>query len=146
MKKVIILVLIVILIGLAACTPTAPGDTIKATGMTLKSEKQRNESPEVASSDISSLTDGNGVFAFNLYKLVNQEEGNLFYSPYSISAALAMTYAGARGDTEKQMADTLQFYLSTCRKINCIRPLIPLTRSSPAVVKVQKVRMEKDLG
>ena len=112
MKKAIILVLVVILIGLVACTPTAPGDTIKATGMTLKSEKQRNESPEVASSDISSLTDDNGVFAFNLYKLVSQEEGNLFYSPYSISAALAMTYAGARGDTEKQMADTLQFHLS----------------------------------
>jgi serpin B len=112
MKKLIIWALVIVLIGLVACTPTAPGDTIKATGMTLKSEKQRNESPEVASSDISSLTDGNGVFAFNLYKLVSQEEGNLFYSPYSISAALAMTYAGARGDTEKQMADTLQFYLS----------------------------------
>ena len=112
MKKVILLVLVTILIGLVACTSTAPGNTIQATGMTLKSEKQRNESPEVALSDISSLTDGNGVFAFNLYKLVSQEEGNLFYSPYSISAALAMTYAGARGDTKKQMADTLQFYLS----------------------------------
>ena len=112
MKKLIIWALVIVLIGLGACTPTAPGNTIKATGMTLKSEKQRNESPEIASSDIPSLTDGNGVFAFNLYKLVSQEEGNLFYSPYSISAALAMTYAGARGDTEKQIADTLQFYLS----------------------------------
>ena len=112
MKKLIIWALVIVLIGLVACTPTAPGNTIKATGMTLKSEKQRNESPEIASSDIPSLTDGNGVFAFNLYKLVSQEEGNLFYSPYSISAALAMTYAGARGDTEKQIADTLQFYLS----------------------------------
>ncbi|MHC1623883.1 MAG: serpin family protein [Candidatus Methanospirareceae archaeon] len=112
MKKPILLVLVIVLIGLVACTPTAPGNTIKATGMTLKSEKQRNESPEVAPVDISSLTDGNGVFAFNLYKLVSQEEGNLFYSPCSISAALAMTYAGASEDTEKQMADTLQFYLS----------------------------------
>jgi serpin B len=112
MKKLMIWALVIVLIGLAACTPAAPVDTIKATGITLKSEKQRNESPKVASSDISSLTDGNGVFAFNLYKLVSQEEGNLFFSPYSISAALAMTYAGARGDTEKQMADTLQFYLS----------------------------------
>ena len=112
MKKLIIWALVIVLIGLVACTPTTPGNTIQATGMTLKSEKQRNESPEVASSDIFSLTDGNGVFAFNLYKLVSQEEGNLFYSPYSISAALAMTYVGARGDTEQQMADTLQFYLS----------------------------------
>jgi len=112
MKKLIMWVLVIVLIGLVACTPTAPGDSIKATGMTLKSEKQRNESPEVASSDISLLTGGNGVFAFNLYKLVSEEEGNLFFSPYSVSAALAMTYAGARGDTEKQMTDTLQFYLS----------------------------------
>jgi serpin B len=112
MKKLIMVVLVIVLIGLVACTPTVSGDTIKATGMTLNSEKQREQSPGVASSEISSLTDGNGAFAFNLYKLVSQEEGNLFYSPYSISAALAMTYAGARGDTEKQMADALQFYLS----------------------------------
>jgi len=112
MNRLIIWALVVILTGLTACSPTAPGNAIKATGMTLQSGKERNESPEIASSDISALTDGNGVFAFNLYKLVSHEEGNLFYSPYSISAALAMTYAGARGDTEKQIADTLQFHLS----------------------------------
>ena len=80
--------------------------------MTLKSEKERDESPEIASSDISALTDGNDVFAFNLYKLVSHEEGNLFYSPYSISQALAMAYVGARGNTEKQMSDTLRFTMS----------------------------------
>jgi len=112
MKKPIISALVILLVGLAACTPAAPGETIQATGSVLSSEKQREQSPEVAPSDISSLVDGNSVFTFNLYKLLSKEEGNLFYSPYSISAALAMTYAGARGDTEQQMADTLQFYLS----------------------------------
>ena len=112
MKIPIISALVILLIGLSACTPTAPGETIQATGMILQSEKQREQSPEIAPADISSLTDGNSVFAFNLYKLLSEDDGNLFYSPYSISAALAMTYAGARGDTEKQMADTLQFYLS----------------------------------
>jgi serpin B len=112
MKTPIIWALVILLVGLAACTPTAPGDTVQATGMTLQSEKQREQSPEVALSDISYLVEGNSVFAFNLYRLLSEEEGNLFYSPYSISAALAMTYAGARGNTEKQMADTLQFYLS----------------------------------
>ena len=42
---------------------------------------------------------------------LEKKEGNLFYSPYSISLALAMTYAGARGETAEQMADTLKFLL-----------------------------------
>jgi serpin B len=112
MKIPIISALVILLIGLSACTPTVPDESIPATGTILQSEKQRVQSPEIAPADISSLTDGNSVFAFNLYKLLSEEEGNLFYSPSSISAALAMTYAGARGDTEKQMADTLRFYLS----------------------------------
>jgi serpin B len=40
---------------------------------------------------------------------LNDEKGNLFLSPYSISTALAMTYAGARGETETEMAKALQF-------------------------------------
>ncbi|HSR32452.1 MAG TPA: serpin family protein, partial [Anaerolineae bacterium] len=38
-------------------------------------------------------------------------DGNLFYSPYSVSLALAMAYAGASGETDRQMADTLHFSL-----------------------------------
>jgi serpin B len=63
--------------------------------------------------DIKEAAVGNSSFAFDLYgKLKNNEpNGNLFFSPYSISTALAMTYAGARGETEKQMAKTLHFTL-----------------------------------
>jgi serpin B len=59
--------------------------------------------------DIVALVDGNSVFAFDLYQALKDSNDNLFYSPYSISLALAMTYAGARGETEQQMADTLHF-------------------------------------
>jgi serpin B len=53
--------------------------------------------------------DSNTAFALNLYAQVSPSQGNLFLSPYSISTCLAMTYAGAGGDTEQQMAQVLGF-------------------------------------
>jgi serpin B len=60
------------------------------------------------------LVEGNTAFALDLYQFLAAQQGedNLFYSPYSISLALAMTYAGARGETGAQMADALHFTLS----------------------------------
>src|SRR3954447_11092586 len=52
---------------------------------------------------------GNNRFAFDLYGQLGKGPGNLFVSPYSISTALAMTYAGARGETAEQMAKVLHF-------------------------------------
>jgi serpin B len=57
--------------------------------------------------DTQNLVGGNTTFALELYNSLREQEGNLFFSPYSISTALAMTYAGARGTTEKQMAEVL---------------------------------------
>ena len=72
---------------------------------------EREAAPQVSESDLQMLATGNSAFAFDLYQKLRGEEGNLFFSPYSISVALAMTYAGARGETESQMADTLRFSL-----------------------------------
>ncbi|MFH1370931.1 MAG: serpin family protein [Planctomycetota bacterium] len=55
------------------------------------------------------VVEGNNKFALELYQMLQNRQGNLFLSPYSISTALAMTSAGARGQTEKQMAETLCF-------------------------------------
>jgi serpin B len=55
------------------------------------------------------LVEGNSAFALDLYARLKSADGNLFFSPYSISTCLAMTYAGARGDTAAQMARTLHF-------------------------------------
>lgn len=46
-------------------------------------------------------------FAFDLYGRLRQADGNLFFSPSSVSTALAMTYAGAGGETKEQMARVL---------------------------------------
>ena len=58
---------------------------------------------------VSPVAAGNTAFAIDLYKQLAREPGNLFFSPLSLSSALAMTYAGARGDTAGQMADVLHF-------------------------------------
>lgn len=52
---------------------------------------------------------GNVAFAVDLYRELCRQEGNLFFSPYSISSALAMAYAGAQGATAAQMAHALHF-------------------------------------
>ena len=121
MKKMLLSALMVIaLVTLAACGQEATPTTIPAsatptpdepTEQLALSEKQRVTSPVVAASDLTDVVDGNSAFAFDLYQALREEDGNLFYSPYSISLALAMTYAGARGETEQQMADSLQFTL-----------------------------------
>lgn len=52
--------------------------------------------------------DPNG-FALDLYGKLAGEKGNLFFSPYSVSTALGMTWAGARGTTAEELAKTLHF-------------------------------------
>ena len=105
MKKIVLLTLAVITVfGLIACTQPASGNV-------QQSDKPRITSPAVGNAALATLVEGNSEFAFDLYQVLREEEGNLFYSPYSISMALAMTYAGARGDTEQEMADSLDFLL-----------------------------------
>ena len=60
--------------------------------------------------DTKAAVDAVNGLSLDLYKkLASQEKGNLFFSPYSISDALAMTYGGARGTTAQEMAKTLYF-------------------------------------
>ena len=107
MKKTLLCLLVFILLALPlmACTQ-------KTEAGVIKSDKKRITSPDVSQADMTLLVEGNSTFAFNLYQAIREKDGNLFYSPYSISQALAMTYAGARGETAQEMADTLSFLLS----------------------------------
>ena len=75
-----------------------------------RSEKARNSMPDVEFGALTRLTGQNNAFAFDFYhRLAENNDGNLFFSPYSLSAALAMTYAGAAGNTADQMTDALRF-------------------------------------
>jgi len=104
MKNILLFGLLVTIAALGACAQPASGEV-------LQSDKPRVTAPAADQAGLTALVDGNSGFAFDLYQALSKAEGNLFSSPYSISQALAMTYAGARGQTEKQMADTLHFTL-----------------------------------
>jgi len=62
-----------------------------------------------ASTNTTALVNSNTAFALSLYGQLRASDGNLFFSPYSISTCLGMTYAGARGETAQQMAQALDF-------------------------------------
>jgi serpin B len=106
-KKIFLLVMAVVLLfpGAVSCAVPVSSDVVQ-------SGKPRDMSPCVSQTDMDTLVEGNSEFAFDLYQALADRDGNLFYSPYSISEALAMTYAGARGETEEQMEDALHFILS----------------------------------
>jgi serpin B len=70
------------------------------------------EGSRSAEPDVAAVVKGNNEFAFDLYKQLAREakpRENVCFSPYSVSTALALTYAGARGDTAKQMSKVLRF-------------------------------------
>lgn len=82
------------------------------TGSCCDPVAKRDMSPQATDEEIAELVSGNAAFTFDLYhEILKYNDGNIFYSPYSISLALAMTYAGARGETGEQMAETLHYTL-----------------------------------
>lgn len=96
---------------LPACGGTGDGDPIQP-GTELRSEEQRITAPSTEPSDVAAQVAGNTAFALDLYAQVREgSDANLFFSPHSIEVALAMTWAGARGGTESDMAGALHFEL-----------------------------------
>ncbi len=89
-----------------------PTGTQVLDGTLLKSSLCRDTTPDATPADLAQIVIGNNTFAWDMYsQLRSQDTGNIFYSPYSISVALAMTYAGTRTQTAEEMAKALHFIL-----------------------------------
>lgn len=88
--------------GAGAATEPAPGKTTVKPARRVKLK---------FADDVRAVARSENKFAFDLYGRLREAQGNLFYSPASISTALAMVYAGARGETRLQMARALHFDL-----------------------------------
>lgn len=85
------------------------------------------------------LANGNTAFALDLYHQLKNKKENLFFSPFSISTAFAMTYGGARGNTAGEMAAVLHFPGKPGTLHNRFGPLLNKIREgnqSPGKVKI----------
>jgi len=66
--------------------------------------------PKPKPADINNVVNANNQFTLDFYsRLKNKENGNIFFSPFSISTALAMTYEGAKEETAKEMRSVFYF-------------------------------------
>jgi serpin B len=92
----------------AGCLPITAWEPMRPSGEQTAESRQTTPAAEA---DVAAAVEGNTRFALDLYAQLRREPGNLFFSPYSISTALAMTRAGARGDTGAEMDKTLHFTL-----------------------------------
>ncbi len=75
---------------------------------TTKSKKPLDDS-KITTEGLSDVVEANNRFALDLYSEYKSEEANIFFSPYSISTALAMTYEGARGKTAEEIESVFYF-------------------------------------
>jgi serpin B len=89
------------LVGLSGC------DAIAAPSPTSNDRDRQSLKERVAA-----VVDADNRFALALYQRLRDREGNLFFSPSSISMVLAMTYAGAAGNTEAEIAKLLRSEMS----------------------------------
>jgi len=101
-KKILIIIVLLVLVvaGLLFLnyqSGKAPGDVDPITEIEIDPVNQAQ------------VIEANNQFAFDLYALYREKPGNIFFSPYSISTALAMTYEGARGETAEEMAEVFHF-------------------------------------
>jgi serpin B len=100
-----------VLLALGLLAAACGGGGAASSGALLASDLERS-APDAPAGDVAAVAAGNNAFATAAYALLAaQEQGNLVYSPASIRLALAMAYAGARGQTAAEMAEVLRFDL-----------------------------------
>ena len=74
----------------------------------VKSLTSLIDSTQSIPQEFDTVVGANNQFAFDLYSEYKEEKGNIFFSPYSVSTALTMTYEGAMGKTAEEIQAVLR--------------------------------------
>lgn len=99
--------LTLVCLGLAALLPSTCRFASPEAQL-LQADAPRLTSPGVTEAQVTQLIAANNAFAYDLYRtLATGAASNLVYSPYSITLAFSMLYAGAQGQAEAQMAEVM---------------------------------------
>lgn len=101
-----------ILAGISGAVVTLPADSHTPDPQSERNDPQLvicfEDEDEDTAIEADRIVSGNTAFAFDLYReLARSNEDNIFFSPFSLSTALSMTFAGARGETGEEMANAL---------------------------------------
>jgi len=104
-------ILLVVVLAVIVASVLTQGDTTSETPQTTSTNGEQVSADSVTLESVNELAAANTVFAVDLYNAL-PTQGNLFFSPLSIYIALAMTSAGARGDTLAQMEEAMHFPFS----------------------------------
>ena len=99
MKWFIVFVVGAFMLGACSTNSSTTPET-RSPGEVAQSSKPRDKSPDTSAEELGKLAANNADFAWAFYREITKPGENLFFSPHSLSVALAMTWAGARGTTE----------------------------------------------
>ena len=108
------------ILALASCS-TMGSDTKTAAGKSGSNTVISTTAPqiplsEISSEDLGSIVSGSQELGLDIYNEIRKvQDGNIIISPLSISSAFGLAYAGAQGETARQMSQVLSFDLPNDR-------------------------------
>lgn len=101
--------LVVVLLAAVVVGSQFPAISDWLSGTTAKEDVPMLDDAGATVSSVEATVDAYNGFAFDIYSRYSRGEGNILFSPYSISTALSMTYEGARGETAEEMEAVFGF-------------------------------------
>jgi serpin B len=104
--------------------PTYTGATSHAAPLFKTTKAPAPLAKPATAEELAAMAKSDNAFALDLFGKVRGQKGNFAFSPFSIATALAMTWAGAKGETMAQMGKVLHLDGSADRTLDVAGALV----------------------